>query len=170
MRGYPLGGHLHFSRCWMNGHLLRALDNYLALPLILIEDESTRGRRPRYGYLGDFRKKSHGGFEYRTLPSWLASPVVTRGVFALASLIVNNYWRLPRKPLQEPDIQAAYYSGDKRRLQDEVAMLWKDLEQLKGYEVHAGLLEGLRLLVASMVPWNEMADIRIGLENCTRGA
>ncbi len=31
----------------MNGHLLRALDNYLALPLILIEDESTRGRTSR---------------------------------------------------------------------------------------------------------------------------
>ncbi|CAH1196782.1 hypothetical protein PAECIP111891_00953 [Paenibacillus allorhizoplanae] len=160
VRGYPLGGHLHFSRCWMNGHLLRALDNYLALPLILIEDESTRGRRPRYGYLGDFRKKSHGGFEYRTLPSWLASPVITRGVFALAALIVNNYWRLTRKPLQEPDIQAAYYSGDKRRLQDEVAKLWKDLEQLKGYEVHAALLEGLRSQITSMVSWNEMADIR----------
>lgn len=161
VRGYPLGGHIHFSRCWMNGHLLRALDNYLALPLILIEGESTGGRRPRYGYLGDFRKKSHGGFEYRTLPSWLASPVITRGVFALAALIVNNYWSLPGKPLQLPDIQAAYYSGDKRRLQDVVAKLWKDLEQLKGYEVYAGLLEGLRLQMTTMEPWNEMADIRI---------
>ncbi|OAS13935.1 putative amidoligase domain-containing protein [Paenibacillus oryzisoli] len=161
VRGYPLGGHLHFSRCWMNGHLLRALDNYLALPLILIEDESTRGRRPRYGYLGDFRKKSHGGFEYRTLPSWLASPVITRGVFALAALIVNNYWLLTQKPLQEPDIQAAYYNGDKRRLQSEVAQLWKDLEQLKGYELHAGILEGLRSQITSMSSWDEKADIRL---------
>ncbi|MDR6549630.1 putative amidoligase domain-containing protein [Paenibacillus qinlingensis] len=161
VRGYPLGGHIHFSRCWMNVHLLRVLDNYLALPLILIEDESTRGRRPKYGYLGDFRKKSHGGFEYRTLPSWLQSPTITRGVFALAALLVNNYWRLPRKPLQELDIQAAYYKGDKNRLQGEVAKLWKDLEQLKGYELYAGALEGLRLQITSMLPWREMADIRV---------
>lgn len=160
VRGYPLGGHLHFSRCWMNGHLLRALDNYLALPLIMIENESTRGRRPRYGFLGDFRKKSHGGFEYRTLPSWLATPEITRGVFTLAALIVNNYWQLPRQPLQEPDIQTAYYNGDKMRLHREVARLWEDLEQLKGYEVHKGALERLRSLIMSMEPWNEMADIR----------
>ncbi|OCT14220.1 hypothetical protein A8709_25645 [Paenibacillus pectinilyticus] len=161
VKGYPLGGHIHFSRCWMNSHLLRALDAYLALPLVMIEDESTRSRRPRYGFLGDFRKKSHGGFEYRTLPSWLTTPEITKGVFTLAALIVNNYWQLPRQPLQEPDIQAAYYHGDKFRLQEEVAKLWKDLEMLKGYEVHKADLERLRLRIATGEPWNEMADIRI---------
>lgn len=158
--GYPLGGHIHFSRCGLNVHLLRALDNYLALPLILIEGATTRERRPRYGFLGDFRKKSHGGFEYRTLPSWMQSPDITRGVFALASLIADNYWLLPRQPLQEPDIQAAYYRGDKQRLQATVAKLWQDLEQLKGYEVFAGALERLRVRIASMEPWNERDDIR----------
>jgi hypothetical protein len=158
--GFPLGGHIHFSRCWLNGHLLRALDNYLALPLILIEGDTTCQRRPRYGFLGDFRKKSHGGLEYRTLPSWMQSPVITRGVFALASLIADNYWLLPRQPLQEPGIQVAYYSGDKQRLQATVAKLWKDLEQLKGYEVFATLLDRLRVRIETMEPWNEKADIR----------
>ncbi|MDF2646250.1 MAG: phage phiEco32-like ligase-type 2 [Paenibacillus sp.] len=158
--GYPLGGHIHFSRCWLNGHLLRALDNYLALPLILIEGETTRERRPRYGFLGDFRKKSHGGFEYRTLPSWMQSPDITRGVFALASLVADNYWLLPRQPLQEPDIQAAYYHGDKQRLQATVAKLWQDLEQLKGYDLFAAVLERLRERITSMEPWNERADFR----------
>ncbi|MNF95969.1 hypothetical protein D3C84_787440 [compost metagenome] len=81
-------------------------------------------------------------------------------MFALASLIVNNYWRLPRKPLQEWDVQAAYYSGDKRRLLDEVTKLWKDLEQLTGYEVHATSLESLRRQITTMQSWNEQADIR----------
>lgn len=158
--GYPLGGHIHFSRCWLNSHLLRALDNYLALPLILIESEMTRRRRPRYGFLGDYRKKSHGGFEYRTLPSWLQSPLITRGVFALAALIADNYWLLPRQPLQEPDIQAAYYRGDKQFLYGVVAKLWQDLEQLKGYEGYADVLDRFRARILSMEPWLERKDIR----------
>ncbi|NOU99079.1 putative amidoligase domain-containing protein [Paenibacillus planticolens] len=158
--GYPLGGHIHFSRCWLSVHLLRALDNYLALPLILIEGDTTRQRRPRYGFLGDFRKKSHGGFEYRTLPSWMQSPLITRGVFALAALIADNYWLLTRQPLQDPEIEAAYYRGDKQRLQRVVARLWQDIEQLKGYEVHAAVLDRFRARMASMEPWNERDDIR----------
>ncbi|GFZ90253.1 hypothetical protein GCM10008018_40630 [Paenibacillus marchantiophytorum] len=158
--GYPLGGHIHFSRCWLNGHLLRALDNYLALPLILIEGDTTRARRPRYGFLGDFRKKSHGGFEYRTLPSWMQSPLITRGIFALASLIADNYWLLPRQPLQDPDMQAAYYGGDKQRIQSAVTKLWQDLEQLKGYEVLSADLDRLKTRIMSLVPWDEKADIR----------
>ncbi|MZQ87388.1 hypothetical protein GQF01_35245 [Paenibacillus sp. 5J-6] len=158
--GFPLGGHIHFSRCWLNGQLLRALDNYLALPLILIEGDTTGQRRPRYGFLGDFRKKSHGGFEYRTLPSWMHSPLITRGVFALAVLIADNYWLLTRQPLQDVDIQAAYYSGDKQRLYGVVARLWQDLEQLKGYEVHAAVLDRFRVRILSMKSWNEREDFR----------
>ncbi|MEW9698866.1 hypothetical protein [Paenibacillus sp. SI8] len=158
--GYPLGGHIHFSRCWLNGHLLRALDNYLALPLVLIEGETTRKRRPRYGYLGDFRRKSHGGFEYRTLPSWMQSPEITRGVFALASLIADHYRLLPWLPLSEPDIQAAYYRGDKIGLKLTVAKLWQELAKLKAYEVNAPILERLRARIETMDPWDEQADIR----------
>jgi hypothetical protein len=90
----------------------------------------------------------------------MQSTVITRGVFALASLIADNYWLLPRQPLQEPGIQVAYYSGDKQRLQATVAKLWKDLEQLKGYEVFATLLDRLRVRIETMEPWNEKADIR----------
>ncbi|NEW06431.1 hypothetical protein GK047_10460 [Paenibacillus sp. SYP-B3998] len=160
MGGFPLGGHIHFSRCWLNGHLLRALDNYLALPLILIEAETTRKRRPRYGFLGDFRRKSHGGFEYRTLPSWLESPEITRGVFALASLIADNYWQLPWWPLQASDIQAAYYRGDKQELRLIVAKLWQELEQLKAYGQFATSLNRLRARIELMESWNEGEDIR----------
>ncbi|TXK85098.1 putative amidoligase domain-containing protein [Paenibacillus sp. N3.4] len=159
--GFPLGGHIHFSRCWPNVHLLRALDNYLALPLILIEGVTTRERRPRYGFLGDFRRqKLHGGFEYRTLPSWMHSPDITHGVFALASLIADNYWLLPEQPLQKLDIQAAYYHGDKFYLQGTVAKLWNNLEKLKGYALFAKVLNRFRTRIESMEPWNERADIR----------
>jgi len=158
--GYPLGGHIHFSRCWLNAHLLRALDNYLALPLILIEGATTGGRRPRYGSLGDFRRKPHGGFEYRTLPSWLQTPDIAYGVLTLASLIVDHYWLLPLRPLAETDIQAAYYRGDKVMLKSVVTRIWSELSGLKAYSLVAAPLERLRSRIESMAPWNEREDIR----------
>ncbi|MCZ4142661.1 hypothetical protein BZG17_33240, partial [Escherichia coli] len=98
-RGLPLGGHVHFSGITLNGELLRTLDNYLALPLAMLQDPRGDARRPRYGALGDFRLKSHGGFEYRTLPSFLVSPLVAKGVVGLAGLIASNYRRLRQRPL-----------------------------------------------------------------------
>jgi hypothetical protein len=160
LRGFPLGGHVHFSRLWLNGHLLRALDNYLALPLMQIEGETTGQRRPRYGGLGDFRPQPHGGFEYRTLPSWLVSPAVTRGVLALAALIAEHYWSLRLRPLRDTDVQAAYYRGDKKQVRALIAHLWEDLERLPGYSRHAGCLEPLKSMILRMEPWNERADFR----------
>jgi hypothetical protein len=160
LRGFPLGGHIHFSRCWLNGHLLRALDNYLALPLMQIEGETTRQRRPRYGGLGDFRPQPHGGFEYRTLPSWLVSPAVTGGVLALAALIAEHYWSLTRRPLMDSEVQAAYHRGDKVMVSGIVAELWQDLEKLPSYSGHANCLDPLKSMIFRMEPWNERADFR----------
>ncbi len=160
LKGFPLGGHIHFSRCWLNVHLLRALDNYLALPLMLIEGETTRCRRPRYGYLGDFRKQPHGGFEYRTLPSWLESPAVTRGVFALAALIAGQYWTLSSQPLLSAAVQAIYYRGDKEQARGIVRGLWDEMAALEAYSRYAQDLESLRERVLRMEPWNELADFR----------
>jgi hypothetical protein len=160
LRGFPLGGHIHFSRCWLNGHLLRALDNYLALPLMQIEGDTTRQRRPRYGFLGDFRPQPHGGFEYRTLPSWLISPAVTRGVLALAALIAEHYWSLQRRPLMDGDMQAYYYRGDKQKVREVIARLWEDLEKLPGYSRDASCLDPLKAMIFRMEPWNELADFR----------
>lgn len=114
--GWALGGHLHFSGVTLTAPLLRALDNYLALPLMLLEDAGAAARRPRYGVLGDFRIQPHGGFEYRTLPSFLVSPVIARGAVFLAHLIVSRYEDLALRPLDREELHAAYYSGDKTPL------------------------------------------------------
>ncbi|MDT2266346.1 hypothetical protein P7H12_25890 [Paenibacillus larvae] len=97
----------------MNVHLLRALDNYLAMPLVLAEGITTRFRRPRYGFLGDYRRQRHGGFEYRSLPSWLVEPDLTEGIFCLSALIASHYLELNKLPLQELSFQRAYYEGEK---------------------------------------------------------
>lgn len=160
IKGFPLGGHIHMSSIWLNSFLLRALDNYLALPLMLIEDHHTVRRRPKYGFLGDFRTQFHGGFEYRTLPSWLVSPRVTKGVIALAKIIADNYMKLDSRPFQNPDIQEAYYVGDKLRLYTSAMNAWIELKRLPDYEKYAGYLDPLYEQISEMKSWNELKDIR----------
>lgn len=160
LRGFPLGGHIHFSRVWLNPHLLRALDNYLALPLMLIEADTTRHRRPRYGFLGDFRRQPHGGFEYRTLPSWMVTPQVTVGVFSLARLIADGYPLLPSRPLDDLTLLEAYYEGDKTAALPTVVQQLSELERLPGYPELAADIEPLKARILRMEPWNERADFR----------
>ncbi|MEX2415177.1 MAG: hypothetical protein WD424_03460 [Paenibacillaceae bacterium] len=158
--GLPLGGHLHMSGIRLNTRLIRAMDNYLALPLIMIEDTSTRGRRKKYGRLGDVRRPSHGGFEYRTLPSWIVSPRVTKGVLALASLIVKHYEELVDRPLDRSEILIAYREGNKHVLEPIVRSLWLQLEGTAGYIDQHKYLEPLKNWIMEQRIWNEQLDFR----------
>ena len=160
LRGWALGGHLHFSGVVLTAPLLRALDNYLALPMLLLEDSRAAARRPRYGVLGDFRYQPHGGFEYRTLPSFLVSPVVAKGAVYLAHLIVSRYEDLPLRPLDREDLHAAYYRGDKTPLRPAFAPLQGQLRALSGYELAARYIEPLFSYIAEGSTWNEARDIR----------
>lgn len=158
--GFPLGGHIHFSGIKPNFKLLRALDNYLTFPLITIEDEKGVKRRPKYGFLGDYRVKSYGGFEYRTLPSWLVSPTLTKGVLALAKVIVANYRSLQRNPLQNTNLQRAYYQGYKSAADEWLDELWDELRGLVDYQVYATYLDPFYRLLASGRKWDETKDFR----------
>jgi len=160
LRGWALGGHLHFSGVTLTAPLLRALDNYLALPMLLLEDTRAAARRPRYGVLGDFRYQPHGGFEYRTLPSFLVSPVVAKGAVYLAHLIVSRYEDLPLRPLDREDLHAAYYRGDKLPLRAAMAPLKAGLRDLRGYELAAPYIEPLFSYIDKGKTWDETRDIR----------
>ncbi|GAA0137305.1 hypothetical protein YSY43_41460 [Paenibacillus sp. YSY-4.3] len=159
-RGFPLGGHIHFSGIPLTFELLQVLDNYLALPVAALEDRRSFGRRPRYGYLGDFRLQPHGGFEYRTLPSFLISPLVTKGVVAIAALIAGNAERLPRRPLDDEKIHAAFYQGDQGRLREELPQLHSDLKKLAAYSQYEGYIAPFMEAAGSGRTWDETADIR----------
>jgi hypothetical protein len=160
-QGFPLGGHIHFSGIQPNFKMLRAFDNYLALPFVIVEDtQSSRKRRPQYGFLGDFRFQEHGGFEYRTLPSWLVSPTLTKGVFALAKLIAAHYDQLQLDPLSDPEVQKAYYAGEKETLRKWFEVLWADLERLDNYERYKKFLDGFYRFIVSGNSWSETRDIR----------
>ncbi|WP_339063123.1 putative amidoligase domain-containing protein [Tepidibacillus marianensis] len=158
--GFPIGGHIHFSSIELNSFLLRALDNYLTLTISLFEDPKGTKRRPKYGFLGDYREKFHKGFEYRTLPSWIVSPTLTKGVFALAKLIAENYLYLYQDPLYDIEVQQAYYTGDKEGLKPVVHKLWEELKQLKDFDNYRIYLEPLEKLKNKGYVWNEKVDIR----------
>jgi len=159
-RGLPLGGHVHFSGVTLNGDLLRSLDNYLALPLAVLQDPRGSGRRPRYGALGDFRLKSYGGFEYRTLPSFLVSPLVAKGVVALAGLIARGYHQLHQRPLAKAVIHTAFYEGNREVMQVHIPALLDDLMQMDGYERYERYAAPLISQLRQGKTWDESRDIR----------
>jgi len=142
------------------GPLLRTLDNYLALPLSLLEDAPARARRPAFGWLGNARRKAHGGFEYRTPASWLATPEVARGVIALAKLIASDHALLRERPLDAPEMQLAYYQADKAKLRQALPAWRRDIVRCPAYRRYEIELEPFIELLESGWSWDEAADIR----------
>ncbi|GAB2723858.1 hypothetical protein ACFQWB_12920 [Paenibacillus thermoaerophilus] len=162
VKGLPLGGHVHFGGMWLQSRFLRTLDRFLAVPLLLVEDERSRMRRPRFGALGDFRRQPHG-FEYRTLSSWLPSPRVTKAVFALARLLADGYLALPPDPDGRDGDRSwheAFYRGDKERLRPFSLQGWERLRALPGYAPLAEWIEPLREMVAAGQSWDDQRDFR----------
>ncbi|WP_348619884.1 putative amidoligase domain-containing protein [Paenibacillus polymyxa] len=158
--GFPLGGHLHFSGVSLNGALLRALDNYLALPLALLEDKRAARRRPHYGNLGDFRRQSYGGFEYRTLPSFLISPQLAKGVIGMAFLIASQYPRLQRRPLGQEEAHRAFYEGNQSVLKEYMEPLILDMVSLEIYSQYEAYVAPLLDSLRKGKQWDESRDLR----------
>lgn len=158
--GFPLGGHIHFSGIQPNFKLLRALDNYLSLLLVIVEDVKGKGRRPKYGFLGDFRYQDHGGFEYRTPPSWLISPTLTKGILVTAKLIAANYPYLCNNPLSDLEMQQAYYSGNKSVISKWLERLWADMVNLEDYHKYETYLNPFYRYLQAGIPWDETQDFR----------
>lgn len=158
--GLALGGHIHISGAPLTARLLRLLDSCAAYPLALVEDPAGRGRRPRYGALGDFRLQPHGGFEYRTLPSWLVSPAAAKAAFALALLCAREALRMPRVPASGERFAAAYYAGDRTELAGCLDDVASAVSATESYEPLARYIEPLFDAAARGATWDESADIR----------
>lgn len=159
-KGFRLGGHIHLSKICLTSRLLRALDNYLALPFAMLEGEGSWQRRPRYGYLGDYRHQFHGGFEYRTLPSWISTPLIAKGVIALVRLIADHYRELQQTPLSIAEVQAYYYAGDKVALLPYVHQLWQDLVRTDSYKIYKDDLEPFKQHIFSLYTIEDNTDLR----------
>lgn len=158
--GLPIGGHIHFSGVPLGSAILRALDNYVTLPLVLLEDKRGLKRRTTYGFLGNFREKFHGGFEYRTPPSWLVSPTLTKGILSLAKLIALNYPYLSYWPLRDVSVQKAYYRGEEEVVKSIVPALWREVRRLPQYAEEQNALDPYYDYLMSGKTWDESEDIR----------
>ncbi|CAJ1002537.1 Phage phiEco32-like COOH-NH2 ligase-type 2 [Brevibacillus aydinogluensis] len=158
--GYPVGGHIHFSGVALDFSLLRKLDAYLALPLVMVEDPGCLKRRPRYGFLGDIREKTHGGFEYRTLPSWLVHPDVTRGILHLARLVAACHEQLTARPHLDVSLIRAYYRGDKQTLAPYVKAIWEELSSLACYRDSRDPLDCYFAYLLAGETWPAGQDLR----------
>ena len=161
--GLPLGGHVHVGGAALHGERLRALDNAVALPLRLLEPAGAAGRRPKYGALGDFRRQPHGGFEYRTPPSWLVSPRLTIGVLALAKVAAEHSRELASagRPLDEARVRGAFYEGERSVLAEAASRVYEAISRTKGYSAYREEIDFVFGAIADGRSWNEKADIRI---------
>lgn len=161
IRGLPLGGHVHISGAGLTGERLRALDNAVALPLRLLEPPSAAARRPRFGALGDFRRQSHGGFEYRTPPSWLVSPRLACGALALAKVAAEHARDLAAyRRLDDDAVRDAFYSGDRAVLIAGAFSVHEALAKTSGYSKYEALIAPLFQAIERGRTWNESADLR----------
>lgn len=157
----PIGGHIHFSGIPLTTPLLHAFDAYVAIPLMLLERRiPAKRRRRRYGRLGDFRRKSHGGFEYRTLSSWLVCPQATVATLALAKVIANEWRILPKNPWAGPYVAREFYLSKKMRFQRTFLPIWNNLQQTDTGDRYEKEIDYVRHMIASRREWDEEADLK----------
>ncbi|QGG46876.1 putative amidoligase domain-containing protein [Heliorestis convoluta] len=158
--GYPTGGHIHFGGIDANNQLLRALDQYVALPLLFLENQDrAKQRRQFYGTLGDFRTKSHG-FEYRTPGSWISTPELTRIALTLASLVAKNYRNLSRWDFLDRKVQEAFYNSDVEALLPVFKESLTELYEVDGTEETRILINMVWLMYQDGIGNNEKVDLR----------
>jgi hypothetical protein len=160
--GLPLGGHVHLSGMALTSERLRALDNAVALPLRLLEPAAAGKRRPRYGALGDVRRQPHGGFEYRTPPSWLVSPRLALGVLALAKLAAEHSRELSvQRPLDDEQYRDAFYNGDRTLLLEAVEKQFGMISRTTGYRAYQQHIDFIFNAINRGRSWDETTDIRV---------
>ncbi|MDR1159833.1 MAG: hypothetical protein LBK69_04325, partial [Syntrophomonadaceae bacterium] len=158
---YSIGGHIHFSQIQFNASVIRAFDNYLAIPVFLIENPvSAAKRRKKNGTLGDYRLKEYG-FEYRTLSSWLVSPQVASAVLCLAKIVASRYYLLNNNFFSHLETHQAFYQGEQEYFYNIFSQLWLTLEQIDLYKLYKDDLEIIKNMVTEKKHWDENADFRL---------
>jgi hypothetical protein len=160
-RPYSTGGHIHFSGVRFTSRFVKVLDNYLGLPLMLVEHrETAQLRRPKYGFLGDVRHKDHGGFEYRTPASFIVDPVATAAAFCIAYLLAIHHDALETTDIYEPAIQYAFYRGDTELIRPIALQNLNRLREVALYERYQNYIEPFIDMVSTGQTWDEQVDVR----------
>lgn len=160
-RAYSTGAHLHFSNVPFSSQFVKALDNYVGLPLMAVEEPKTAQlRRPQYGFLGDVRHKEYGGFEYRTPASFIVDSEITLAAFCLAYLVALYHRELPCFDLYSLQIQQAFYEGNKEEILPIILRNHEYLRRVPLYERYREYIEILFDKIEQGQTWDENVDIR----------
>lgn len=157
---YWLGGHIHFG-IKPNRKFIAALDNYLSLPVMMIlKPASARQRNSRYGRLGNYRLKSHGGFEYCTLSSWLIDPKLAASILCLSKVIAQEYLNLREEFLCTYSDIRAYYLVNKLYFKDKIPKIIYSISKTDTFKEYAEYIKPLFKDVLECNEWNEDDDIK----------
>lgn len=159
---YSTGGHIHFSGISLSSRFVRALDNYLALALLAVEDQGTATRRrPKYGALGDVRMKDYGGFEYRTPASFVCSRDATVGVIHLAHFLAIHHRELPIPDIYHFGTQTAFYEGKLQVLRPHIIRNIETVRRHVAYSQYHDYIEPLFTMIEQGRTWDESKDVRV---------
>lgn len=162
LSGYSIGGHIHFSNIPINYALLRALDNYLGIIVFLIENPlSAALRRKKYGHLADIRLKDYGGFEYRTLGSWLVTPEITCAVLCLAKIVAEHYLELSSVYLNSTEALQAFYEGNQEYFRPLFQKIWREISRTSTYNEYKEELKVIINMIENNITWDERLDLKL---------
>jgi hypothetical protein len=159
---YSIGGHIHFSGVPFSSQLVRALDNYVGLPLMVIEDQKTAvPRRVRYGFYGDIRHKDYGGFEYRTPGSFVVSPEIAAAAICLAYVVAVHHRELPVYDIYDRNLQESFFKGHTGALAPIAERNLSLLSRTSTYARYREQIDPLLAMIRSGTVWDEMRDVRV---------
>lgn len=162
LSGYSIGGHIHFSNIIINFALLRALDNYLGIIVFLIEDPASASRRrKKYGHLADIRLKPYGGFEYRTLGSWLITPEITCAILCLAKIVAEHYFELNNVYLNNIEALQAFYQGNQEHFRPLFSKIWKEISRTTTFNDYRDELKVIPDMIENKATWDEGLDLKV---------
>ncbi|WNF35371.1 hypothetical protein RJD24_12965 [Bacillaceae bacterium IKA-2] len=129
-----LGGHIHFGNVPLTFHHVQLLDQFLAIPLSLVESNPSYKRRNNYGRLGSVRKNKFNGFEYRVLPTWLSLIPEYLPVLQWIEFLLENAAQLPSSKIAVIDVKAYYHIDVQQRSLEEWVNENKDISVKIGGE------------------------------------
>ncbi len=161
-----IGGHIHFGNLGSGFPLrraARALDYYLALPVALIEVQSSakeRRTRTGYGELGQYRRQPWG-FEYRTLPSWLMGWGVALSILSIGYAVVDAIKQksCPVVPEDIPNIKD-FNNCNKKALLPLLSQIKKGWREMPLYSKFRLEVAFLNHLLMRKMEWREEQDVR----------
>lgn len=163
---YPIGGHIHFSgpgcgAVTPSSKVVKCLDAFLAVPVMMMEGKkAARSRRRLYGRLSDSRQQPHGGFEYRTLPSWLISKDMAKAVLEVAFLIVQCKSEISQEAIDEVGLDAygamrRFNSCDKHFFKPKMETIFATLRGLSKANLVMESIDYLETFIDERKSWKQ---------------